>query len=116
MRFKVSNHRAGLSAEVAAEHLLRLRGYHVLVRRYKTSLGEIDLIVARADALAFVEVKKRGTLTAALEAIDGRKRRRCTAAAEHYLSCADVSAYGVIRFDAVVADNNIIVHLVDIFN
>ena len=52
-------HRLGHVAEWRAVWRLRLAGYSVLARRYKTKLGEIDIVVRRGGILAFVEVKAR---------------------------------------------------------
>ena len=41
-----------------AAWFLRLKFYRVLARRYRTPLGEIDLIVKRGRTIAFVEVKR----------------------------------------------------------
>ena len=41
-------HRLGHVAEWRAVWRLRLAGYSVLARRYKTKLGEIDIVVRRA--------------------------------------------------------------------
>ena len=46
-------------AERVAAWSLRLHGYRVLARRYRTPVGEIDLVVRRGSLLAFVEVKGR---------------------------------------------------------
>ena len=52
-------HRLGQVAEWRAVWRLRLAGYSVLARRYKTKLGEIDIVARRGGILAFVEVKAR---------------------------------------------------------
>ena len=39
-----------------------LKGYRILARRYRTRLGEIDLIARRGDLVLIVEVKARRTL------------------------------------------------------
>ena len=54
----------GLVAEGIAAWLLRLKGYRVLATRYRTPLGEIDIVARRGKVLAFVEVKARPTVEA----------------------------------------------------
>jgi hypothetical protein len=56
-----SAYRRGHFAEFAAAALLCLKGYRLLARRYRTPLGEIDLIAKRGRLVAFVEVKARPT-------------------------------------------------------
>ena len=64
-----AGHARGLVAESIAGWLLRLKGYRVLATRYRTPLGEIDIVARRGKVLAFVEVKARPSLEAGLEAI-----------------------------------------------
>ncbi|MCH7772468.1 MAG: YraN family protein [Bacteroidetes bacterium] len=62
IRHKYSNsYRLGLRAESVAAWFLRLKGYRVLERRYRTSVGEIDIIVRRKNTIVFVEVKASRT-------------------------------------------------------
>jgi putative endonuclease len=49
----------GKSGEDAAVSLLKENGYKILVRNYKTKLGEIDIIARDRDTFCFVEVKTR---------------------------------------------------------
>ena len=76
----------GHLAEATALALLLLKGYRPLARRYRAAGGEIDLIVARGDTIAFVEVKSRASLDAALVAMSspppGRRPRHLPAAFE----------------------------------
>lgn len=44
-------------AETVCVWWLRLSGYRVLSRRYKTPVGEIYIIARRGATLAFIEVK-----------------------------------------------------------
>jgi hypothetical protein len=50
-----------LFAETVAALLLRLKGHRVVAQRYKTPVGEIDLVALKGKRLAFIEVKRRKT-------------------------------------------------------
>ena len=58
---RVRAYRHGLLAETIAALLLRLKGHRNIARRYKTPVGEIDLVALKGKRLAFVEVKQRKT-------------------------------------------------------
>ena len=91
----------GRGAERLALLWLLAKGYRPLARRYSASGGEIDLIVRRGQTIAFVEVKARGSMEAALGSIDAAKRRRFGRAARAWLS-RNLSAVGLtFRADAV---------------
>ena len=64
----------GRWAEGLAAWSLRLRGYRIVARRFRTPLGEIDLIAQRGRLVAFVEVKARTDLEQALVALTVRQR------------------------------------------
>ncbi|MFW5635098.1 MAG: YraN family protein [Thermodesulfobacteriota bacterium] len=49
----------GQTSEAIAADYLQRNGYKILVRNYRTKLGEIDLIARDGDTLAFIEVKAR---------------------------------------------------------
>ena len=97
-----SGYQKGIWAEWRAAAYLRLRGYKLRARRYKTPLGEIDLVVERGQTLVFVEVKLRGSLDGAAEAIDLRNQRRVRAAAELYLQAHPQYNHHDMRFDALI--------------
>ena len=94
--------RRGLSAESRAALLLLLKGYRILSRRWQSPVGEIDIVARRRRVLIFVEVKARGKLEDAAEAVTDRQRRRIAAAAEAWLAAHPRQAYAEIRFDAVL--------------
>jgi putative endonuclease len=91
----------GLRAEQIAALLMRLKGYRVLARRFAVSGGEIDLVVQRGRTIAFVEVKARDDLDAAMEAITEAKRRRIGRAARIWLARNPWAAALNLRGDAV---------------
>ena len=104
----------GRTAETIAALWLILHGWRVLARRYKSPVGEIDLIVRRGRVLAFIEVKARLTAEAAAEAVLPRQQERITRAAQAFLQArADLAAMDA-RFDVVlVTPMRLPVHLVN---
>ena len=47
--------------ETLAGRADRLKGYAIVARRYKTPVGEIDMVALKGKRLAFIEVKRRKT-------------------------------------------------------
>jgi putative endonuclease len=90
----------GLSAESRAAMILVAKGYRILARRFRSSVGEIDIVAGRRHTLVFVEVKARVTYSEAVEAVTEQQRRRIVAAAEFWL--AKRPHDGDIRFDVIV--------------
>ena len=98
----------GRAAEEAAAQYLLHRGWTLLGRNVRIGRGELDLIVRRADVLAFVEVKARRTAEYGTpeDAVDARKRRKVARLAELWLSVRPWALRGVndVRFDVVAVD------------
>lgn len=74
--------KSGRDGERRAAIWLKLKGWSVLARRVKTPHGEIDLIMRRANVVAFVEVKWRTRASDLDHAIDEYRLQRVAAAAE----------------------------------
>jgi len=94
--------RRGHLAEARAAMMLRLKGYRILERRWKSPSGEIDLVIRRGSAIAFVEVKTRPTAEAALASVSPRQRRRIVAAAHYWLAANPEAVDCYCRFDIVL--------------
>jgi putative endonuclease len=94
--------RRGRRAETLAAWLLRAKGYRILARRYRTPVGEVDLIARRGRLIAFVEVKQRPSLTEAAEAVTPTGRRRVARAASLWLAAHPAAAVLDLRFDVVM--------------
>jgi putative endonuclease len=92
----------GVSAEGRAALFLAAKGYRTLAKRWKTPVGEIDLVVKRGNLVAFVEVKARAKLDAAAESVLPRQKKRIIAAAEAWLAAHPEHAGYDMRFDAVL--------------
>lgn len=93
--------RKGHRGELLAAAALMLKGYRIVARRYRTKLGEIDLIARRGDLIAIVEVKARSTLMDAMNAVTSQAERRIEAAADMWLSRQPDQGRLSIRFDLV---------------
>ncbi|MEG9862312.1 MAG: YraN family protein [Parvularculales bacterium] len=107
---------SGKRAERIAALWLTLKGYHVLARRHKTPVGEIDLIARRGRILTFVEVKYRATREQALEAITSHQQKRIARAAAYYIGGHPRLAHLAERFDAIlVTPARLPHHAVDVF-
>jgi putative endonuclease len=94
--------RLGLSAELRAALLLRLKGYRIVARRWRGPAGEIDLIARRGRLLAFVEVKARDGFDAAAWSVTPRQQRRIAAAARDWLGRHPDERIQDIRFDVIL--------------
>ncbi|MCX2724728.1 YraN family protein [Roseibium salinum] len=95
-------HARGLSAETWAAWYLRLTGWRILKRRYKTGQGEIDLIAKKRKTVAFVEVKARKTRDAAVEAVTPASQKRISRAARIFVSQHPKAGFYTLRFDILV--------------
>ena len=95
----------GLDGEDAAVAELERRGYEIVARRYRTRLGELDIVARDGDVLVFVEVKARSSpaFGDGLEAITGDKRRRLVRMAHEYVWLNGVDEVPC-RFDVVAID------------
>ncbi|MBX9945865.1 MAG: YraN family protein [Reyranella sp.] len=100
-------HRLGHAAEWRAVWRLRLAGYSILARRYKTRLGEIDIVARRGGVLAFVEVKARADVAVAADALGGRQFGRVARAASLFLARHPRYAVCSVRFDAVLVSGSL---------
>ncbi len=94
--------RFGLSAESRAAAFLVGKGYRILARRFRTQLGEIDIVARRRGVLVFVEVKARDSFDEAAEALGKRQQIRIIGAAQLWLAAHPEDAMRDMRFDAIL--------------
>lgn len=91
----------GRRAEWLAALVLMAKGYRILARGYRVNGGEIDIIARRGRTIAFVEVKARPEIEAAMAAITPAKRARLSRAASVWLSANPWASDHILRADAV---------------
>jgi putative endonuclease len=109
-------YRRGHRGEWLAALALMLKGYRIVARRYRTRLGEIDLIARRGDLVLIVEVKVRATLIEAMDAIARQSERRIEAATDLWLARQPDHGRLSIRFDMVaVLPRSWPVHVENVF-
>ena len=114
---RVAAFRTGLSGESRAAAYLIAKGYRIIARRYRTSVGEIDIVARRRNTVAFVEVKARPRLDDAAFAITPQQQQRIIAAAEAWLMAHPDHAEYELRFDAIlVAPGKLPQHLTAAFD
>lgn len=101
-----SSDKTGRWAEYYAVMRLLLKGYLPRAYRYKTPVGEIDLIVQRGRTLVFVEVKYRQQHNDAMHALQAKQAVRLQKAASHYLAAHTPPPYIEMRFDLVAVSRN----------
>ena len=95
-------YRHGHIAEAVAMLFLLAKGFRPIARRYKTPLGEVDLIVKRGRLIAFVEVKARALERDALESVSLTSERRIVDAADLWLAKHPAAAGHDLRYDMVL--------------
>ncbi|MDR2766626.1 MAG: YraN family protein [Holosporaceae bacterium] len=97
-----STERKGYLGEFIAVLLLRIKGYRILARRYKTVCGEIDIVAQRRDVVAFVEVKSRKSLEKCCDAINAKQMGRIRRTSEIFLSKNPRLSSCFIRYDVIL--------------
>ncbi|HSF19973.1 MAG TPA: YraN family protein [Vicinamibacteria bacterium] len=90
-----------LGESVAARELER-RGYQIVERRWRSRLGEIDIVARDGETLVVVEVKARSgeDYGPPADAVDAVKQRRLVRLAKAYLRARRLGEPRV-RFDVV---------------
>ena len=83
---RLKAYRKGHRAEWLAALSLILRGHRIVARRFKTPVGEIDLIARRGSLVLFIEVKARATHQLALDSVNRTAQLRITKAGNWWLS------------------------------
>lgn len=93
--------REGHGAEWLAAAYLMLKGYQILGFRLKTRGVEIDILARKGRTAVVVEVKRRATLDAALNAVHSQQLERLRAAGAALLRQRPSLAGLELRIDTV---------------
>ena len=82
--------------------MLRFKGYSIIDRRYKTPVGELDIVARRGKRIAFVEVKFRKNLSDAAYSVTFAQRGRIINAAKFWLQRNSQQSYDIVSFDVIL--------------
>jgi putative endonuclease len=93
--------RAGRRAETIAAWYLRAKFYAIVKQRYKTPVGEIDIIATRGRTTIFVEVKSRKNPRMEFDALASVNRHRIVQAAKFFLAQNPQLVENSLRFDVI---------------
>lgn len=114
---RVAAFRLGLSAESRGAALLIAKGFRIVARRWRSPLGEIDIVARRGRNLIFAEVKARESADAAAWSVTSRQKARIIACAEAWLAAHPDDGQCYIRFDVIlVAPRRIPTHIPNAFD
>jgi len=89
-----------VSEWVAAASLI-LKGYRILNMRYKTKLGEVDIIARKKNLIVMIEVKARRTIEEAFDAVTVTSQKRIEAAGDLWLAKQKNAHLLSIRYDII---------------
>ncbi|WIY52870.1 YraN family protein [Devosia sp. YIM 151766] len=93
--------RHGHRGEALAALFLQAKFYRLRDRRFKTPVGELDLVTEKGGTIVFVEVKARGRYTDEALALGAVNRSRITRAAQYWLARHPGESGKDIRFDVI---------------
>ncbi len=77
----------GKAGENLAAAFLQEKGYRIVARNFHCRGGELDIVAAKKEILAFVEVRtrKRGSMVSPVESVTAAKRKKVITAAYVFL-------------------------------
>jgi putative endonuclease len=114
---RVAAFRLGLSAESRAAALLIAKGFRIIARRWRSPLGEIDIVARRGRNLVFAEVKARENADDAAWSVTPRQKARIIGCAEAWLAAHPDDGQCYIRFDVIlVVPRRIPTHIANAFD
>ena len=98
----------GLLAEYYVIFILLFKGYRLIKHRYKTKLGEIDLIMTRGKDLIAIEVKARSNKNIQVgEAVNIKQLYRIANCLKIFLNKYNNYSNFNIRVDVILVNKNL---------
>ena len=98
---RIRAEKRGHRSEWLAAWALRLKGWRIVAKRFKTKTGEVDLIARKRDLVIMVEVKARASLIEAMDSVTPTAQRRIEAAGDIWLARQPDYSNLSVRFDLI---------------
>jgi putative endonuclease len=98
---RIMAEKRGHRSEWLAAWALRLKGWRIVAKRFKTKTGEVDLIARKRDLIIMVEVKARASLIEAMDSVTPTAQKRIEAAGDIWLSRQPDFAKLSVRYDLI---------------
>ena len=98
---RIKAEKRGHRSEWLAAWALRLKGWRIVAKRFKTKTGEVDLIARKRDLIIMVEVKARASLIEAMDSVTPTAQRRIEAAGDIWLARQPDFSRLSVRYDLV---------------
>ena len=99
---RVAAYWRGQRGEALAAFWLQLKLYRIRERRFKTPLGEIDLVAEKGTTIVFVEVKQRASDADEALTFASINRERISRAAQLWLARNPAASGSDFRFDVIL--------------
>lgn len=99
-----TSYHAGIAAEDQVSQLYDRSGRPVIARRWRGSIGEIDLIVREGETVVFIEVKKSSSHALAAEQLTYGQMQRIMATASEFVGGEPNGQNTDMRFDVALVD------------
>ena len=103
----ITTYKRGILAEWWAQLFLQCKLYKILYKRYKTPVGEIDLICKKHNTIIFFEVKYRTNLIAEDSVVQNKQIHRIRNAASFFIARNAIYNSFDLRFDLLIINNKL---------
>ena len=104
---------AGLVAEDIVARDYERRGHPLAARRWRGSIGEIDLIAENGAGLIFIEVKKSKSFDGAAQSLSNAQMHRICATASEYLGNMPNGQLTEMRIDVALVNGTGELHVIE---
>lgn len=104
---KKQTYQYGIEAESSAIKFLQNKDYKIIAQRYKTKLGEVDIVAEIDQTLVFIEVKARKSQELIEVMLRKNQINRIRNAARYFLAKYPIYQNHDIRFDFILFEKSL---------